>query len=179
MASLILISAALGLSNFAAAIGIGLSGSALRARIRVALVFGLFEGAMPLLGLVIGHNLAGRFGSSAALVGGGLLVITGGYTLVRARCNRPDRAAGDVRLSRLVVTAGALSIDNLVVGFTLGTHRVSVALAAAVVAAVSVGMSLIGLEFGQRLGELVETWSEEIGGAVLVFVGVAIAANLF
>ena len=42
-----------------------------------------------------------------------------------------------------------------------------------------VGMSLVGLELGQRLGGVVEKWSEEIGGAVLILVGAAIALRLF
>jgi manganese efflux pump family protein len=79
---------------------------------------------------------------------------------------------------RLIVSGAALSIDNLVVGFALGTYKVSIVLAAVVIAAVSVGMSLIGLELGQRLGTFVERWSAEIGGGVLVIVGAVIAAGV-
>ncbi len=43
---------------------------------------------------------------------------------------------------------------------------------------VSVGMSLAGLELGHRLGRRVEEWSEEIGGAVLILVGIAIAVGI-
>jgi len=39
-------------------------------------------------------------------------------------------------------------------------------------------LSLVGLELGNRLGERVEKWSEEIGGAVLIGVGVALAAGV-
>jgi putative Mn2+ efflux pump MntP len=35
------------------------------------------------------------------------------------------------RTGRLVVTAAALSMDNLVIGFALGTYKVSLPLAAA------------------------------------------------
>jgi putative Mn2+ efflux pump MntP len=55
-----LVAVSLGLSNFAAAIGIGVSGVDARTRLRVGLVFGLFEAAMPLLGLLLGHGLAAR-----------------------------------------------------------------------------------------------------------------------
>jgi putative Mn2+ efflux pump MntP len=43
---------------------------------------------------------------------------------------------------------------------------------------VSVGMSLAGLELGHRLGRRVEEWSEEIGGGVLILVGIAIAVGV-
>jgi len=39
-------------------------------------------------------------------------------------------------------------------------------------------MSLAGLELGNRLGKRAEAWSEEIGGAVLILVGIAIAAGV-
>jgi putative Mn2+ efflux pump MntP len=40
-------------------------------------------------------------------------------------------------------------------------------------------MSLLGLELGRRLGRTVEQRSQEIGAAVLVLVGIAIAAGAF
>jgi len=59
VSGIILVAAALGLSNFAAAIGIGLSGVDGRLRIRIAIIFGFFEAVMPLLGLLVGHRVAG------------------------------------------------------------------------------------------------------------------------
>ncbi len=77
----------------------------------------------------------------------------------------------------LFVTAAALSLDNLVVGFALGTHTVPIALAAVVIALVSVAVTLIGLELGDRMGQWAEEWSEEISGIVLVGVGAAVVAG--
>lgn len=93
----ILVAAALGLSNFAAAIGIGLSGVHVKVRVRVAVVFGAFEAGMPLLGLYLGRELARSFGSSSSYVGGGLLVATGAYTLFQARRNHPIRSRLQLR----------------------------------------------------------------------------------
>jgi putative Mn2+ efflux pump MntP len=56
---------------------------------------------------------------------------------------------------------------------------VPIALSAAVIATASVAMSLIGLELGRRLGRTVEQRSQEIGGAILVLVGAAVAAGAF
>ena len=77
-----------------------------------------------------------------------------------------------------MVTGAAFSIDNLVVGFALGTYKVSIIVAAVVIAVVSVGMSLVGLELGNRLGASVERWSAQMGGAVLIVVGIAITSGL-
>lgn len=178
MLSLILTAAALGLSNFAASIAIGLSGVDGAVRLRVALVFGAFEAAMPVLGLMVGRHIARSVGSASSYLGGGLLIATGCYTFWQARRAGSDRPPSGLSLGRLVGSGAALSFDNLVVGFALGTHKVSVLVGATVIAAVSVTMSLLGLELGQRLGKVAEKWSEEIGGAVLMLVGVAIAVRL-
>jgi hypothetical protein len=106
------------------------------------------------------------------------LIATGSYALLQRR-RRSDHVSVGTRLGRLVVTGAALSIDNLVVGFALGTDKLSLALAAGVIAVVSVAMSLVGLELGRQLGGVVEKWSEEINGAVLILVGVAIAFGFF
>ena len=177
MSGIVLVAVALGLSNFAAAIGIGLSGVDGRLRIRITIIFGFFEAAMPLLGLLIGHRVAGSIGSSASHLGGGLLIATGLYTFVQARMVASE-VAGPNTTGKLILTGAALSIDNLVVGFALGTYKVPLVEAAVVIAVVSVGMSLIGLEVGRRLGRSVEKWSAELGGAVLVLVGTLIATGV-
>jgi len=61
-----------------------------------------------------------------------------------------------------------------VVGFALSLYRAPIVLAAIVIATVSVLMSLVGLEPGSRLGQRIERWSEEIGGGVLILVGIAL-----
>ena len=58
MLALLLVAVSLGLSNFAASIGIGVSGVDARTRLRVGVIFGVFEGAMPILGLLAGRSLA-------------------------------------------------------------------------------------------------------------------------
>ena len=100
------------------------------------------------------------------------------------RWSRPDGSGpaappATARSSRLVLTRAALSIDNLIVGFALGAYKVPIALAAIAIEVVSVGMSLLGLEVGDRLGTPVEMRSSEVGGIVLILVGAAIAAGIF
>jgi len=77
-----------------------------------------------------------------------------------------------------LVTGIALSIDNLAVGFALGTYHVSLPVAAAVIGAVSVVMSLAGLELGARVGMRAGQRGELLGGLVLIGVGVAIGTGV-
>ena len=71
--ALLLLAVALGLSNFAAAIGIGVSGVSRDVRVRVAVVFGLFEAGMPVVGLVLGESLASGLGHAAHWLGAAAL----------------------------------------------------------------------------------------------------------
>jgi putative Mn2+ efflux pump MntP len=112
MLGLILVAGAVDLSNFAAPIGIGLSGVDAGVRIRVVVNFGIFEAAMPVLGLLIGHRLAASFGSEASYVGGGLLIAAGAFAIVQAKLSRPERAPVAIGTGRLIVSGAALSIEN-------------------------------------------------------------------
>jgi putative Mn2+ efflux pump MntP len=51
--ALLLVALSLGLSNFAAAIGIGVTGVDAGTRLRVGLIFGISEAGMPILGLLL------------------------------------------------------------------------------------------------------------------------------
>jgi len=180
--ALFLVALSLGLSNFAAAIGIGVSGTGARTRLRVGAIFGGFEAGMPVLGLLLGRAAAGALGHATRWAGGGLLIVTGGYALAQAWRERDRGTAGGPAPGpgprQLIVTGLALSIDNLAVGFALGTYHVPLAVAAAVIGAVSVALSLAGLELGARIGSKAGQRGELLGGAILVGVGAAIAAGI-
>ena len=183
MLALLLVALSLGLSNFAAAIGIGVSGIGARTRLRVGVIFGLFETAMPILGLLLGRSLASTLGHAAHWTGAALLVITGLYAVVQAirgpgHPRSGQAAPDDPRTGRLLVTGLALSIDNLAVGFALGTFHVSLLSAVVVIGAVSIAMSLLGLELGSRLSSRTGDRGELVGGLVLVGVGIAMAAGM-
>ena len=184
MLALLLVAVSLGLSNFAAAIGIGVAGVDAGTRLRVGLIFGMFEAGMPILGLLLGHSLARALGSAAHWIGAALLIATGGYAVLQAvrgqgREEHQPSAGGDqLRTGRLLVTGIALSIDNLAVGFALGAYHVNLVLAAVIIGVVSVTLSLAGLELGDRLGTKIGERGELIGGLVLIAVGIAIASGV-
>ena len=184
--ALVLSALAVGLDNFAAAIGIGIAGVDARTRVRVSLIFGVFEAAMPAVGLLVGHGSAHSLGHATRYLGGGLLAATGLWSLVDAlRTRSPaQRAVPDAlpkpgqRVSVLVMTGFALSIDNLVIGFGLGVTKTPLVASLVVFAAVSIGLSLIGLEVGRTLGVRMQGRADWIAGVVLIAVGALIAANV-
>ncbi len=183
MLALLLLALALGLSNLAAAIGFGVGsagGVSGGTRVRIAVVFGLFETGMTVLGLVLGHGLADNLGQAARWLGGGVLIVFGVVGLVQAW--RGGAAPGGEllesrRIGRLVLGGLVLSGDNLAAGFALGSYHVSLAVAAVVFGVVSVAMSLVGLELGAQIGAAAGERSELVACALLIVVGAVIAAG--
>jgi manganese efflux pump family protein len=187
--ALLLAAVAVGLSNLAASIGIGVTGVDARTRVQVGLVFGAFEAGMPVVGLLIGQQTAADLGQAVRWLGAILLMLVGASGLVRSlRDSRKRPAEGAAEeaeapdrplhgLGRLLLAGLVLSLDNLVVGFALGTYQVSILAGAVVIGAVSVAMSLAGLELGGLLGRWVGRRSEQMSGVILILVGVAIAGG--
>src|SRR6202165_3042868 len=87
---LLLVSVSVGLSNFAGAIGIGLSGIDARTRLRGGIAFGLFEALMPIIGLLLGQAVAGHLGHIAKYVGSAILIAGGVYTVRPGRRGAAD-----------------------------------------------------------------------------------------
>ena len=184
----------MGLSNLAASIGIGVTGVNASTRLRVGVIFGVFEAGMPIVGLLTGQRFATDLGQAARWTGAILLIAVGASGLARSvRDSRrraangpadsrnpraqPEMASRPSGLARLLVSGFVLSLDNLVVGFALGTYQVGILAGAAVIGAVSVIMSLAGLELGGLLGRWVGERSEQMSGVILILVGAAIAGG--
>jgi manganese efflux pump family protein len=211
--ALLLAAVAVGLSNLAAAIGIGVTGVNARVRLEVGLVFGVFEAGMPVVGLLIGQQFATDLDEAVRWPGAVLLMLVGALGLVRSiregRRNaaeaQPDSDPGTAgpatahsrarlrsilnpsvsgllaspspHLGRLLASGLVLSMDNLVVGFALGTYGVGVAAGAILIGSISVAMSLVGLELGGLLGRWAGRRSEQVSGLILILVGAAIAGG--
>jgi putative Mn2+ efflux pump MntP len=192
MTALLLLAVAVGLGNFAASIGIGVSGVSARTRLRVAVVFGVFEAGMPVAGLALGQSVAAGFGQAARWLGAAALITIGTISLVQAWRARgheagPEEEGEDEakgrgrpwRTWRVLVSGLALSGDNLAAGFVLGAYHTGLVQAAIVFGVVSVAMSLAGLELGARIGVATGDRSELLASALLIAVGTAIAAGAF
>jgi putative Mn2+ efflux pump MntP len=187
--ALLLAACAVGLSNLAASIGIGVSGVDARTRWRVGVIFGVFEAGMPAVGLLIGQRFATDLDRAVRWPGAILLMLMGVLGVlrsVRARRRNPavpgpsgSTVASAPGLVRLLASGLVLSMDNLVIGFALGTYGIGVAAGAIVIGAVSVVMSLAGLEVGGMLGRWAGRRSEQMSGLVLILVGAALAGGAF
>ena len=162
----------LGLDTFAIAAALAVAGLRAHERLRVALVFTVFEAGMPILGLLSGRAVGAFIGDRSGYVAVAVLVATGAYML------RPgqDDDAEERQVSMLAHARGAavlvlgisVSIDELTIGLSAGLLGLSIALVVIWVAVQAFVASQVGMRFGARIGDLIRERAEQVAGVALI-----------
>jgi manganese efflux pump family protein len=162
----------LSLDNFRVSIALGTVPFGLKRAVQVALTFGLWDGIMPLIGLLIGNQIGESVGEVAEYVGAAALGAYGFYLVISALRNpEPDELDHPWALFGIPLT---LSLDNLVAGAGLGLLGLSPWFSAAVFAAMTAVLSLIGLLIGQTATSLIRIRSDLLSGVTLIIAAVAL-----
>lgn len=154
----------LALDTFAIAAVLGSSRPRGWSRGRISAIFVLFEGGMPLLGLVVGTSLGQAIGGMADYLSGGLLIALAGY--LQWADDDDDGSEGEVARAKRLITARGLallglglsiSLDELAIGFGLGlsSHREATLTHVATVVTVIVIQTLVVSQLGLSLGSWV------------------------
>ncbi len=169
----------LGLDTLAVSLGLGLSGLPRSRWVHVGLTFALFEGLMPVLGLLIGQRLGTLFGAIAAYLAAGILVIIGGLEIKEAIMDDDDDepihlGSTDEKQRPLVLIGLSVSLDELAVGFALGVLHAPIGPALAYIAVQAFALTFVGLWIGRRLGQRVGERAELAAGVALALLGFAL-----
>ena len=165
----------LGLDSFAVAAALGASQVATAwQRLRISLVFVIFEGGMPLIGLALGSALARGIGhiadylAAAAVIGIGIWMLLAGDADSEGKASRIMTSRG----LALVGLGISISLDELAIGFSMGlTHLPTVAVVVAI-ALQAVVAAQLGLAVGAKIGERWCERAEQIAGTALILLGV-------
>lgn len=174
MIAVLLLALALATDAFAAAIARGAGGMSRREAFVLALAFGVFQGAMPLLGLMLGDAFSGLIEAFDHWIAFTLLAIIG-VQMVRAGLEPPEAApARTLGPAAILVLAVATSIDAAVAGLTLRFFDLAVPAILAIIGATTFILSLLGATLGSRLGVGLGKRAEIAGGVVLVLLGTRI-----
>lgn len=180
---------ALGVSAdaFAVAVGKGLGMRRLDRRVafRIAVTFGVFQAVMPVLGWLLGSQLARYVSAFDHWVAFGLLTFVGGRMIIAAIRESGDEY-GDTATSHgatstialptreLLVLAVATSIDALAVGIGFAFIDVDVPVACLLIGVTTTLLSALGVWVGHRAGSRWRGPAEIVGGVVLIGIGVRI-----
>jgi putative Mn2+ efflux pump MntP len=164
----------LALDTFALAAALGIAGLEKRDRLRVMLVFTVFEAGMPIVGMLIGRGVGGLIGQWAGY-GGILFLVIAGILLLRPD---KDEDGESKRLGLLAHARGlaiidlglSISVDELTIGLSAGLLGLSIALTVIWIGVQAFLAAQLGLRFGSRLGEEARERSEQIAGIALILV---------
>lgn len=164
----------LGLDSFAVAAAIGAVQKATPwRRVRISLVFVIFEGGMPLIGLALGSALARGIGQVADYLAAAAVIGVGAWMLLAGEEDEEEKA-GRLASSRglaLLALGISISLDELAIGFSIGlTHLPTVAVIVAIALQALVAAQL-GLTVGAKVGERWRERAEQVAGIALILLG--------
>ena len=148
--------------------------------LRMALLFGFFQAAMPFIGWIAIHYFQSSVEAYDHWIAFGLLLLIGGKMILDAFKEEDEATFNPLNLGTQLTLAVATSIDALAVGISFscsgyGTVQ-SLILPLAVIGLVSFIFSIAGLLLGVRFGGAVARRfkPEIIGGVILIAIGVKI-----
>ncbi len=178
---LFLIGVGLSMDAFAVAIcrGLGMRRVNYAHAAIIALFFGGFQAAMPLIGWVLGSQFATLIEPVDHWIAFALLAFVGGKMLWDAFHEDDDENAasadGDhIDFKELLMLAIATSIDALAVGIGFAFLQVDIVPAIALIGVTTFVLSLVGVVIGNRFGARYEKPSTIVGGIVLILIGLKI-----
>lgn len=176
--SLFFISIGLAMDAFAVSLteGISLRRLCIKSIFKIALVFGIFQGIMPLLGWTLGGLFYDEMAKFDHLIAFGLLVFIGIKMIVDARgFGRCDIHGRCEKPSNIIVLGIATSIDALAVGFSFSLlPDLNIYFSVAIIGVITFILSSVGVYLGNKVGQLLGAKAEYAGGIILIAMGIKI-----
>lgn len=175
-----LLAVALAMDCFAVSVtsGLILKRMLLRPVLTMAVLFGFFQALMPLIGWLGMRYLSGYIERFDHWIAFGLLAFIGGKMFWEG-CKGGETSHFDpTRLHVVIGLAIATSIDALAIGISFActgmTDFSAIIIPIVIIGFVSFLFSLIGSLIGVRLGARFHLPVEQIGGVILILIGVKI-----
>jgi manganese efflux pump family protein len=151
--SLLTLGFTLSLDNFRTSIVLGGMKPTVLRSVKTSVIFGLWDGVAPAVGILVGHYLSEKIDSTADIIAALALAGYGLFVVVRA-LRTPEAADPDLRWA----TRGLpipLSVDNVAAGASLGLAGYSPWLAPVLFGTVTFVMSVAGHQIGKTAAQFV------------------------
>ncbi len=174
--TILLIAIALAMDAFAVSIA---SGITLRERcyyhgFRIALFFGIFQAAMPVLGYLLGLGLSDIIASVDHWIAFALLVGIGLKMVHEGTKKEKLKELTCTETKPLLLLAVATSIDAFAVGVTFSVLGEDILIPIIFIGIITFVLSFIGVVIGNRIGHFFEKRIELVGGSALIAIGFGI-----
>jgi putative Mn2+ efflux pump MntP len=170
--SLLILGLVLSLDNARLAVALGAFQLSWRRALRIAVVFGLWDGFSPLVGLLIGRYFGEEIGETADFLGPIVLLVYGLYLVIRSlQTEAPEDL--DERMALFGIPL-SLSLDNLLAGTGLGMLGFPPVFTAAVFGTMTAIMTFVGLQLGGAVARFVPIRSDLLSGAGLSIMAVVL-----
>ena len=182
---LLLLAVGLSMDAFAVSIckGLAMDRVTLKKACIPGLWFGGFQGAMPLLGWLLGSRFTSYITSVDHWIAFVLLGILGFNMLREAKNGEAEEADASLGFRVMLAMAVATSIDALAVGITFAcvpveiitaSPLVNTIVAVCLIGATTFVLSCAGVKAGSVFGSRYKSKAEFVGGAILILIGVKI-----
>lgn len=176
MIELIILAVALSMDAFAVSLGLGAKEATLNRTLalKVGLLFGFFQGFMPLIGYLAGIGLSEFIESVDHWVAFILLALIGGKMVYESFGEPVEDEISIITNKVLLLLAIATSIDAMAAGFTLMLMSTTILASVLVIGLTTFIFSYGGVFLGARGGAFLESKAELLGGIVLIAIGLKI-----
>ena len=150
--------------------------------LKMALAFGVFQGAMPLLGWALGISFESYIKSIDHWIAFILLVFIGFNMIKGFFDDRKEENASELEFSattdvddlsnkEIIMLAVATSIDALAVGISFAFLNVSIIPAASIICIITFLVCVVGVFVGNKVGDIFNGYAELVGGVILILIG--------
>ena len=141
--------------------------------LRVAFLFGLFQGAMPLVGWMVGNSIQSLIEPVDHWIAFAILASIGVKMVWQSFFTGENKNPVDIRrISVLLTLAVATSIDALITGVGFGFIRANIFEAVVIISIITFIVSVIGAKLGEKTTFIPARLAEFAGGLVLIAIGV-------
>ena len=182
--ALIFTAFALSMDAFAVSITKGMTIKNLKksTALKMALAFGVFQGAMPLLGWALGISFESYIKSIDHWIAFILLGFIGFNMIKGFFDDRKEENASELEFSattdvddlsnkEIIMLAVATSIDALAVGISFAFLNVSIIPSGSILWIITVLVCVVGVFVGNKVGDIFNGYAELVGGIILILIG--------
>jgi len=174
---IILIAFGLSMDCFAVSITAGVTNKQITTNktLEVAVLFGIFQGLMPLIGWLLGLSVKSYIENIDHWIAFGIFLLIGGKMIIESLKSPIDKKPLNIdKIWVVIALAIATSIDALILGTSFVFLNVSILKSIIIIGSITFLVTLLGVFVGKKYGYFCRSKAELIGGLLLISIGTKI-----